>query len=140
MNLYLRQIVGWAMRSSTTSDLAIQASSRLYGRRKPGRSLLVHSDQGSRYTGDDWQSFFKAHGMVPSMNPCGNCHEKAVAERFFSLLRKERIKRKIYLSRDAASSDVFDYIEMFYSPVRRHSFTVDLSPVEFARRYANTRS
>lgn len=102
--------------------------------------MLVHSDQGSQYTSDDWQSFLKAHGMVASMSRRGNCHDNAVAESFFSLLKKERIKHRIYPDRATASSDVFDYIEMFYNPVRRHGFTSDLSPAEFERRYAKTGS
>jgi len=102
--------------------------------------VLFHSDQGSQYTSDDWQSFLKAHGIVASMSRRGNCHDNAVAESFFSPLKKERIKRRIYPDRAAASSDVFDYIEMFYNPVRRHGFTADLSPVQFERRYAQTGS
>lgn len=102
--------------------------------------MLVHSDQGSQYTSDDWQSFLKAHGTVARMSRRGNCHDNAVAESFFSLLKKERIKRRIYPDRAAASSDVFDYIEMFYNPVRRHCFTPNLSPVQFERHYAQTGS
>jgi putative transposase len=75
---------------------------------------------------------------VASTSRRGNCHDNAVAESFFSLLQKERIKRRIYPHRAAASSDVFDYIETFYNPVRRHGFTAELSPVEFERRHAHT--
>ena len=66
----------------------------------------------------------------------GNCHDNAVAESFFQLLKRERIKRKIYTSREDARSDVFDYIEMFYNVKRRHDFNNQLSPVEFEKRYA----
>lgn len=140
MDMYSRQIVGWAMRPTMTTDLALQALLAAVWRRKPGPGLLIHSDQGSQYTSDDWLSFLQAHGMVASMSRRGNCHDNAAAESFFSLLKKERIKRQIYPSRTAASSDVFDYIEMFYNPVRRHGFTADLSPVEFERRYAKAGS
>ncbi len=70
------------------------------------------------------------------MSRRGNCHDNAVAESFFSVLKKERIKRRIYPNREAARSDVFNYIEMFYNPIRRHGPAGDLSPVEFERRYA----
>lgn len=146
MDLYSRQIVGWAMHRTMTTDLALQALQALQAllaavwRRKPGPSLLIHSDQGSQHTSDDWRSFLQAHGMVASMSRRSNCHDNSVAESFFSPLKKERIKRQIYPSRAAASSDVFDYIEMFYNPVRRHGFTADLSPVEVERRYAQTGS
>lgn len=70
------------------------------------------------------------------MSRRGSCHDNAVAESFFQLLKRERIKRKIYTSRQDARSDVFDYIEMFYNPKRRHGFNNQLSPVEFEKRYA----
>lgn len=123
-----------------TRDLALQALLAPLWRRKPGPGVLVHSDQGSQYTSGVWQSFLKAHGMVASMNQCGNCHDNAVAESFFSLLMKVRIKRRIYPDRTAASTDAFDYIDMFCNPVRRHGFSAGLSPVEFGRRYAKTDS
>lgn len=73
--------------------------------------------------------------MVSSMSRRGNCHDNAVAESFFQLLKRERIRRKIYSTRDEARADVFNYIEMFYNPRRRHNTAGDLSPVEFERRH-----
>lgn len=67
------------------------------------------------------------------MSRRGNCHDNAVAESFFQLLKRERIKRRIYVTRDEARNDVFDYIEMFYNPIRRHGSNVGLSPEEFER-------
>ncbi|PXX61443.1 IS3 family transposase, partial [Pseudomonas sp. LAMO17WK12:I9] len=78
----------------------------------------------------------KANNLVASMSRRGNCHDNAVAESFFQLLKRERIKRRIYTTRQDARSDVFDYIEMFYNAKRRHSFNNQLSPVEFEKRYA----
>ena len=138
MDLYSRQIVGWATAPTMTSDLVLQALVAAAWRRKPGPGVLVHSDQGCQFTSSDWQSFLKAHRMVPSMSRRGNCHDNAVAESFFSVLKKERIKRRIYPTRAMAASDVFDYIEMFYNPIRRHGSAGGLSPVEFERRYAQS--
>jgi putative transposase len=138
MDLYSRQIVGWSAQSTMTSDLVLQALLAAVWKRKPGHGLIVHSDQGCQYTSGEWQSFLKAHRMVPSMSRRGNCHDNAVAESFFSVLKKERIKRRIYPNRDTARSDVFDYIEMFYNPIRRHGSAGDVSPIEFERRYAQT--
>lgn len=140
MDLYSRQIVGWATAPTMTSDLALQALLAAVWRRKPGSGLMVHSDQGSQFTSSDWQSFLKVHQMVPSMSRRGNCHDNAVAESFFGALKKERIKRKIYPTRAMARSDVFDYIEMFYNPVRRHGYADNLSPVEFEGRNAQSGS
>ncbi|WP_329856299.1 IS3 family transposase [Stenotrophomonas muris] len=138
MDLYSRQIVGWATASTMTSDPVLQALVAAAWRRKPGPGVMVHSDQGCQFTSSDWQSFLKAHRMVPSMSRRGNCHDNAVAESFFSVLKKERIKRRIYPTRAMAASDVFDYIEMFYNPIRRHGSAGGLSPVEFERRYAQS--
>ena len=74
--------------------------------------------------------------MVPSMSRRGNCHDNTVSESFFGALKKERIKRRIYPTRAMATTDVFDYIELLYNPVRRRGFAGDLSSVEFERRYA----
>ena len=111
----------------------------LWRRWKGGQSLSdIARDQGCQFTSNDWQSFLKAHRMVPSMSRRGNCHDNAVAESFFSVLKKERIKRRIYPTRATAASDVFDYIEMFYNPIRRHGSAGGMSPVEFEKRYAQS--
>ncbi len=73
------------------------------------------------------------HGLKPSMSRRGNCWDNAVAESFFSSLRKERIKRKVYRTHDQAREDLFDYIEMFYNPKRRHSHIGNISPEAFER-------
>ena len=96
---------------------------------------LVHSDQGSQYTSHDWSEFLREHGLEGSMSRRGNCHDNAVAESFFQLLKRERIKRKIYATRDAARSDIFDYIEMFYNTKRQHGSNNGLSPVDYERQY-----
>ena len=134
LDLYSRQVVGWAMQGRMQADLVLQALLSAVWRRKPAPGLMLHSDQGSQFTGTEWQAFLKAHGIVCSMSRRGNCHDNAVAESFFQLLKRERIKRKIYLTRNAARSDVFDYIEMFYNPKRRHGSNGGASPVEFERQ------
>ena len=138
VDLYSRQVVGWATAPTMTRDLVLQALLAAVWKRKPAPGVLVHSDQGSQFTSDDWQAFLKAHHMVPSMSRRGNCHDNAVAESFFSALKKERIKRRIYPNRATATSDVFDYIEMFYNPIRRHGSAGGVSPVEFERRNAQS--
>ncbi len=136
LDLFSRQIVGWSMKSQMTSDLAIDALFMAVWRRKPKQEVMVHSDQGSQYSSSDWRSFLKENSLVASKSRRGNCHDNAVAESFFQLLKRERIKRKIYTTREDARSDVFDYIEMFYNSKRRHGFNNQLSPVEFEKRYA----
>lgn len=135
LDLFSRQVVGWSMGSRMEADLVMKALLMAVWRRKPMSDVMVHSDQGSQYTSKDWQDFLKAHGLVCSMSRRGTCLDNAVAESFFQLLKRERIKRRIYATRDAARQDIFDYIEMFYNPKRRHGFNEKLSPVEFEKRY-----
>jgi len=131
LDLFSRAVVGWSMQSRVHADLTLKALLMAVWRRKPAPGLLVHSDQGSQFTGDDWQRFLAAHDMKCSMSRRGNCHDNAVAESFFQLLKRERVKRRIYNTRDEARADVFDYIELFYNPKRRHSYTSDLSPAQY---------
>ena len=74
------------------------------------------------------------HGLVCSMSRRGNCHDNAVAESFFQLLKRERIKRKIYATRNDARADVFDYIELFYNIRRRHGYNNGLPPVKYEQQ------
>ena len=104
-------------------------------RRQPRETVMVHSDQGSQFSSYDWQDFLKAHNLTQSMSRRGNCHDNAVAESFFQLLKRERIRRKVYQTRDEATADVFDYIEMFYNPKRRHNSSGRVSPVQFEKQY-----
>ena len=122
------------MQSRQTTDVVLQALLRAVWRRKPKSEVLIHSDQGSQFTSMDWASFLKYHNLVHSMSRRGNCHDNVVAESFFNLLKRERIRRKIYRSCDEAHQDVFDYIEMFYNPKRKHVRNGMLSPVEFEKQ------
>ncbi|MFZ1772428.1 MAG: IS3 family transposase [Rhizobiaceae bacterium] len=134
IDLYSRRIVGWAMQSRQTTDVVLQALLMAVWRRKPKNRVLIHSDQGSQFTSMDWAAFLKAHNLEHSMSRRGNCHDNAVAESFFNLLKRERIRRRTYKTRVEARQDVFDYIEMFYNPTRKHVRNGMLSPVEFERQ------
>ena len=136
IDLFSRQVVGWSMQSRMQTDLVLQAMTMAVWRRKPARGLMIHSDQGSQFTGHDWQDFLKANGIECSMSRRGNCHDNAVAESFFQLLKRERIRRKIYTTHDDAKSDVFNYIDMFYNSRRQHGHNDGLSPVEFEKRFS----
>ena len=135
MDLFSRRIVGWSMQSRITKELVLDALLMAVWRRNPKNEVLVHSDQGSQYTSHDWADFLEAHGLEGSMSRRGNCHDNAVAESFFQLLKRERVRQKIYSTRDAARSDLFDYIELFYNPKRRHGHNDQLSPVEYEKKY-----
>jgi len=131
IDLFSRRVVGWSMQSRMTTDLALQALLSAVWRRKPKAKVMIHSDQGSQFTSKEWQSFLGKHNLDASMSRRGNCHDNAVAESFFQLLKRERIRRRTYITRDAARQDVFDYIEMFYNPTRKHTNNGMLSPVDY---------
>jgi putative transposase len=135
IDLYSRRVVGWSMQPRMTKELALNALLMAVWRRKPRSKVLVHSDQGSQYTSHDWHDFIKDNGLEGSMSRRGNCHDNAVAESFFQLLKRERIKRKIYNTRNEARQDIFDYIEMFYNSKRRHGSNNMLPPIEYENQF-----
>ncbi|SHM77758.1 Integrase core domain-containing protein [Roseovarius litoreus] len=103
-------------------------------RRKPNRKVTVHSDQDTQFTSRECPMFLHQHDLESSMSRRGNCHDNAVAESFFQLLKRERIRRRTYPTRDDARRDKFDYIKMFYNPKRKHTNNGMLSPVDFETR------
>jgi putative transposase len=135
IDLFSRQVIGWSMGPRMDRELALNALLMAVWRRQPEDTVMVHSDQGSQFSSYDWQAFLTAHNLQQSMSRRGNCHDNAVAESFFQLLKRERIRRKIYLTRDEARQDIFDYIEMFYNPKRRHSNNDRLSPINYEKQY-----
>jgi putative transposase len=90
-------------------------------RRGKADALLHHSDQGSQYTSEQFQHLLADNGITCSMSRAGNVWDNSTMESFFSSLKTERTARKVYRARDEARADVFDYIERFYNPSRRHS-------------------
>ncbi|MCG9400045.1 IS3 family transposase [Escherichia coli] len=131
IDLFARNVVGWSMKPNLSRELALDALMMAVWRRKPDGEVIVHSDQGSQYGSDDWQRFCRANNLAPSMSRRGNCWDNAVAESFFSSLKKERIRKRIYKTRDLARADIFDYIEVFYNRARRHSHLGGVSPEAF---------
>jgi len=133
VDLFARKVVGWSMKPTLHRDIVMDALLMAVWRRRPKQTLLVHSDQGSQYSSDDWLRFCKSHSLEPSMSRRGNCWDNAVAESFFSSLKKERIKKRIYKTREMAKRDIFDYIEVFYNRQRRHSHLGGVSPEAFEK-------
>lgn len=133
IDLFSRMVVGWSMKATLARDLVLDALLMAVWRRKPKDKVIVHSDQGPQYGSDDWVRFCREHNLDPSMSWRGNCYDNAVAESFFSSIKKERIGRRIYPPRQEAKSDLFDYIEMFYNRTRRHSYLGQVSPYDFEK-------
>jgi putative transposase len=131
LDLFSRLVVGWSMQSQMTARLVSDAMLMAIWRRRPSAELLHHSDQGSQYTSEQFQALLAQHGVISSMSRSGDCWDNAAMESFFSTLKTERCSRKIYRTRDEARADVFDYVERFYNPRRRHSTLDYLSPLEY---------
>lgn len=131
LDLFSRRAVGWSMQDSMTSQLVADALMMAIWRRGKPVSLLHHSDQGSQYTSAHFQGLLKEQGITCSMSRAGEVWDNSAMESFFSSLKTERTARKVYRSRAQVRSDVFDYIECFYNPTRRHSTLGYVSPIQF---------
>lgn len=135
IDLFSRQVIGWSMKNNPKADLVIDALLMAIWRRKPKHRVLIHSDQGIQYTCSDWRNFVTENGLELSMSRRGNCHDNAVAESFFSLLKTERIKKRVFNTREEARREIFDYIEFYYNVRRRHGHNNGLAPAAFERQY-----
>jgi putative transposase len=134
IDLFSRRIVGWSMKAERDASLVMDALMMAIWRRGKADALLHHSDQGSQYSSEQFQRLAADHGITCSMSRSGNVWDNSAMESFFSSLKTERTARKTYRTRDDARADVFDYIERFYNPKRRHSTLGYLSPVAFEER------
>ncbi len=130
MDLYSRRMVGWSTKPTMARELVLDAILMAMRRRKP-KHALIHSDQGSQCGGDARRRFCHEHHLEPSMSWRGNCWDNAMAESFFSSLKKERIKKRIYKTREIANAEIYDSIEMFYNRTHRHSHLSGVSPEAF---------
>jgi len=140
LDLFSRRVVGWAMSEQIDRRLALDALGMALRNRRPDRGLLCHSDRGSQYASDDFQSCLAAHGIVCSMSRKGNCWDNAVAESFFSTLKIELVHEADWLTREQAIAAVAEYIELFYNTQRRHSALGYVSPVAFEHRIEGKRA
>lgn len=134
VDLFSRRVVGWSMSAGMTAQLVTDALVMAIWRRGKPKAVMHHSDRGSQYTSETFQRLLTAHGVTCSMSRSGNVWDNAAMESFFSTLKTERTACKTYRTRDQAKADVFDYIERFYNPRRRHSAIGYLSPAEFEKQ------
>jgi putative transposase len=134
IDLFSRRVVGWSMKAEMTAQLVTDALIMAIWRRGKPDALLHHSDQGSQYASEQFQKLMAENGVQCSMSRSGNVWDNAAMESFFSSLKTERIRGRVYRTRNEARADVFDCIERFYNAVRRHSTIGYLSPDEFERK------
>jgi putative transposase len=131
-DLFTRQIVGWSMSDRIDSRLVVDALQMALHRQRPGDDLVAHSDRGVQYASEHYQRLLKEHGITCSMSRKGNCWDNAPMESFFATLKKELVHHERYPTRTAARQSLFEFIEVFYNRIRRHSALGYRSPAQFA--------
>ncbi|NOR69682.1 MAG: IS3 family transposase [Methylomarinum sp.] len=136
LDLYSRQVIGWAMSDRNNAKLVIDALQMAIARRHIKNPVIIHSDQGSTYASGDYQQLLSQHGMLPSMSRKGECYDNAVAESFFGTLKTEWVDDEDYRTREQAKQSLFEYIEVFYNRQRRHSYLGYVSPNEYEQANA----
>jgi putative transposase len=134
-DLFSRMIVGWAMDATMTSRLVVDALEMAVRRRLPGDGLVAHSDRGSQYASAHYQGLLDRHGITCSMSRVAQCWDNAPVESFFASLKRELVHSERYTTRDEARASIFEYVEVFYNRVRRHSSLGYISPDEFERTH-----
>ena len=131
MDLYARRIVGWATSKHIDTALISDALHKAIKARQPQEGLLHHSDRGSQYASKEYRKTLDLFKMKCSMSRKGNCWDNAPMERFFSSLKSEWLRDKIFTTREAATTAIFEYIETFYNPRRRHQALGYQSPINY---------
>lgn len=133
LDLYSRRVIGWAVSNRMKRNLAIRALNRAIALRRPPRGCIHHSDRGSQYCSHDYQKLLRLHGFKVSMSGKGNCYGNAAVEIFFKTIKAELIWRHSWQTRRAVEIVIFEYINGFYNPRRRHSTLGWKSPLAFER-------
>lgn len=131
LDLFSRRVVGWATSGANDRCLALDALRDALTKRRPPVGLVHHSDRGSPYASADYRAELERFGIVASMSRKGDCWDNAVAESFFSTLKTELVRDRIYDSHDQATATIGEYVDEFYNTTRRHSHLGYVSPIEF---------
>lgn len=139
LDLCSRRVVGWATSDTNDRELALGALRCAVDARRPAPGMIHHSDRGSPYASDDYRAELARQGLVVSMSRRGDCWDNAVAESFFATLKGEHVDHETYLTRDAATRSIADYIDNFYNVQRRHSSIGYVSPLEYELRLQSRR-
>ena len=140
LDLFSRQIVGWAMSHRLGQELVLNAFQQAVWRRRPESGVIFHSDQGVQYACRAFGDALQQHKFIQSMSGKGNCYDNAVVESFFHTLKTELIYFESYNTREEAKNSVFEYIEIYYNRDRIHSSLQYCSPVQFEQRWIDAKA
>jgi transposase InsO family protein len=133
VDIYSRMVVGWAMGKERDEQLITRAAEMALARRQPGAGLLHHSDRGSQYTSEGYQTLLKQHRIEISMSKKGDCYDNALMESFFGTLKEECVERQKFSTRAEAKQVIFEYMEVFYNRQRKHSSLGYVSPANYEK-------
>jgi len=136
MDAWSRRIIGWSMANHLRTELVIDALQMAVEQRRPTKGVIHHSDQGSQYTSLAFGKRCREANVRPSMGSVGDCYDNALCESFFATLECELLDRQSFRSRQEAGRAVFEFIEGWYNPHRRHSSIGQVSPVRYEIEYA----
>jgi transposase InsO family protein len=136
LDLHSRRVIGWAVSNRMKRDLAIRALNMAISLRRPLKGCIHHTDRGSQYCSHDYQKILRQHGFRVSMSGTGNCYDNAAVETFFKTIKAELLWQRSWQSRREAEIAIFEYINGFYNPRRRHSALGWKSPLAFERKVA----
>jgi len=137
IDLYSRAVIGWSIQPAMSRQLVCDALMMALWRRGFPRGVLFHSDRGSQYCSHDYQKLLRSFKFVCSMSRKGNCWDNAVAESFFHSIKTELIYTERYVTREQAKQSIFQYIEVYYNRIRRHSTIGSIAPEVFENQYKN---
>ena len=135
LDLFARRVVGWAMSARQNAELPIAAITMAIAQRQPRAGLICHTDQGSVYGSKDYRAVLDKHGLRPSMSRRGNCHDNAVVESWFSTVKNELTRHRIFDTRAAAIAEISDYIELYYNLRRPHQTLGYRSPIQVEKQH-----
>jgi len=136
LDLHSRRVIGWAVSNRMKRDLAIRALNMAIALRRPSKGCIHHTDRGSQYCSHDYQKILRQHGFKVSMSGTGNCYDNAAVETFFKTIKAELLWQRSWRTRRDAEIAIFEYINGFYNPRRRHSALGWKSPLAFEAKAA----
>jgi len=138
MDLFSRKVVGWCVKDSLHSDLCVEALEMALAKRKPAPGLLHHSDRGSQYAGNPYQTKLAEFDIACSMSRVGNCYDNAVMESLWASFKTECVYQRRFVTKQQARDAIFEWIEVWYNRKRRHSSLGYISPQNYEHRYHST--
>ena len=131
VDIFSRKVVGWAMDTKMKDQLVISAFNQAFGKEHPEPGLIVHTDQGAQFTGNNFQMLLKTRKAIHSTSRKGNPYDNALMESFYRTLKRELIQDAHFETPEQAQKEIFKYIELYYNTKRMHSSLGYVSPCQF---------